>query len=68
MFGHPAGVLLCLAILLNINYIQPRIKSSFTQANVLLEIDIYLNIWHKQIANWPASFCYILGKVFGEKY
>jgi len=22
----------------------------------------------KQISNWPPSFCYILGKVFGEKY
>jgi len=21
----------------------------------------------KQISNWPPSFCYILGKVFGEK-
>jgi len=22
----------------------------------------------KRISNWPPSFCYILGKVFGEKY
>jgi len=22
----------------------------------------------KQISNWPPSFCYILGKVFREKY
>jgi len=22
----------------------------------------------KRIYNWPPSFCYILGKVFGEKY
>jgi len=22
----------------------------------------------QRISNWPPSFCYILGKVFGEKY
>jgi len=23
---------------------------------------------HKRLSNWPPSFCYILGNVFGEKY
>jgi len=28
----------------------------------------YLDVHLKRISNWPPSFCYILGKVFGGKY